>query len=116
MSLIGFFSSMEKMVLEGRFHLLMASEGVLDISSVTGHPPSLVRDHFSSPRMVAKPYQHDEGSRSSPQRPQHPNLYRRFNCRLGHLNKTLSVVQQGKKAIHKHSRTKCSISGPKEVQ
>ena len=28
--------------------LSMASQGALEISSVIGHPPSLVRDHFSS--------------------------------------------------------------------
>ena len=29
-------------------------QGALEISSTTGQPPSLVRDHFSSPRVVAK--------------------------------------------------------------
>ena len=32
--------------------LSVASQGALDISSVAGHPPSLVTDHFSSPRLV----------------------------------------------------------------
>ena len=41
--------------------LSVASQGVLEISSVLGHPPSFVRDHFSSPRVVAKPGQCDEG-------------------------------------------------------
>ena len=31
--------------------------------SVAGHPPSLFRDHFSSPRVVAKSCQRDEGIR-----------------------------------------------------
>ena len=35
----------------------MASQGALEISSVIGHPPSLVTYHISSPRMVAKPCQ-----------------------------------------------------------
>ena len=34
--------------------LSVASQGTLEIFSVIGQPPSLVRDHFSSPRVVAK--------------------------------------------------------------
>ena len=72
---------------EGCLHMRetfsMASQGALEIFSITGHPPSLVRDHFSSPRMVAKPGQRDGELRSSPQRPQYPNLYRCLKCRLG---------------------------------
>ena len=34
--------------------LSVSSQGALEISSVIGQPPSLVRDHFSSPRVVAK--------------------------------------------------------------
>ena len=55
--------------------LSVASQRALEISSVTGHPPSLVRDHISSPRMVAKSCQRDEGLRLLSQRPQYPNLY-----------------------------------------
>ena len=33
----------------------VASQGALEISSVVGHPPSLVIDHFTSPRVVANP-------------------------------------------------------------
>ena len=40
--------------------LSVASQGALEISSVIGHPHSLVRDHKSSPRMVAKPCQCSE--------------------------------------------------------
>ena len=43
--------------------------------SVAGHPPSLVKDHFSSPRMVAKCCQRTEGLRHLSQRPQYSNLY-----------------------------------------
>ena len=50
--------------------------GALEISSVVGQPPSLVRDHFCTPRIVAKPCQCGEGCRPSPQRSQYPNLYR----------------------------------------
>ena len=34
--------------------LSISPQGALEISSVVGHPPSLVRDNFSSRRMVAK--------------------------------------------------------------
>ena len=60
--------------------LSMASQGAIEISPVTGHPPALVRNHFSSPRMVPKPCQHTEGLRPSSQRPQYPNLYGRLKC------------------------------------
>ena len=49
--------------------LSVAPEGAHEISSVSGHPPSLAKGHFSSPRVVAKPCQYDEGLRSSSQRP-----------------------------------------------
>ena len=50
-------------------------QGALEISSTTGQPPSLVRDHFSSPRVVAKfKKKCDETFRPLPQRPQYPNL------------------------------------------
>ena len=42
-------------------------QGALEKSSVIGQPPSLVRDHFSSPRVVAKVCKHDEWRRPSPQ-------------------------------------------------
>ena len=58
MSLIGLLASTEKMV---------SSQGTLEISSVVGHPPSLVRDHFSSLRVVAKLCKRDEWCRPSPQ-------------------------------------------------
>ena len=54
--------------------LSVSPQGALEISSVVGQPPSLVRDHFSSPRVVAKSRKRDEGCRPSPQRPQYPNL------------------------------------------
>ena len=87
--------------------LSMPSQGALEISSVIGHPPYLVRDHFSSSRMVVKPCQRDEERRPSPQRSQYPNLYRSLKCRLERslragLDKRF-VVKQGKKATHKCS-------------
>ena len=34
--------------------LPVSPQGALEISSVIAQPPSLVRDHFSSPKVVAK--------------------------------------------------------------
>ena len=90
------------------------------MSSVVGHPPSLDRTHFSTPRMVAKSHKHDERLRASSQRPQYPTLYRRLKRRLGRsLRANLckkSVVRQGKEATHKCSRAEGSFSGPSKVQ
>ena len=95
-------------------------QGGLEISSVTGQPSSLVRDHFNSPRVVAKSHKRDEGHKPSPQRPQYPNLYRCHKQRLGcSLRASLykrSVVRQGIKATHKCSRVEGGISGPEKVQ
>ena len=92
--------------------LSVSPQGTLEISSVVGHPPSLVRDHFCSPGVVAKSRKRDERRRPPPQRTQYPNRYRRLKRRLGHsLRASLyrrSVVRQGKKATHKCSR----VEGP----
>ena len=58
--------------------LSVSPQGALEISSVIGQPPSLDRDHFSTPRVVAECRKCDEGCRSSSQRPQYANLYRRL--------------------------------------
>ena len=58
--------------------LSVSSQGALEISSVAGQPPSLDRNHFCTPRLVAKSHKRDEKSRPSSQRPQHPTLYRRL--------------------------------------
>ena len=55
--------------------LSVSSQGALEISSVVGQPPSLVSDHFSSPRVVVKPCK-------LTQRPQYPGLYRRLKQRV----------------------------------
>ena len=68
MSLIGLLASMEA--------LSVSSQGALEISSVTGQPPSLDRNHFCTPRPVAKSHKFDERCRPSSQRPQYPTLYR----------------------------------------
>ena len=57
--------------------LSVSFQGALEVSSLGGQPPSLVRDHFSSPRVVAK------SCKCSSQRPQYPNLYRRLKRSLG---------------------------------
>ena len=43
--------------------LSVSPQIALEISSVIGQPPSLVRDYFSSPRVVAKSRKRDEGRR-----------------------------------------------------
>ena len=101
--------------------LSVSPQGALDISSVVGHPPSLDRNHFSTPRMmVAKSHKRDERCRPSSQRPQYPTLYRHPKRRLGrslraNLSKR-SVVRQGKKATHKCFRAEGGFSGPSKVQ
>ena len=47
--------------------LSVSPQGALEISSVIGHPPSLDRNHFSTPRLVAKSHKHDERRRPSSQ-------------------------------------------------
>ena len=98
----------------------VSPQGALEISSVVGHPLSLDRNHFSTPRMVAKSHKRDERFRPSSQRPQYPTLYRHLKRRLGcSLRANLckrSVVRQGKKATHKCSRAESGFSGPSKVQ
>ena len=88
--------------------LLVSPKGALEISSVVGQPPSLDRNHFRTPRVVAESHKHDERCRPSSQRPQYPTVYRRLKQRLGcSLRASLykgSVVRQGKMATHKCSR------------
>ena len=94
--------------------LSVSPQGALEIPSVTGQPPSLDRNHFSTPRVVAESHKHDERCRPSSQRPQYPTLYRRLKRRLGcSLRAPLykgSVVRKGKKATHKCSRTESGFS------
>ena len=54
--------------------LSVSSQGALEISSVAGQPPSLDRNHFCTPRLVAKSHKRDERCRPSPQRPKYPTL------------------------------------------
>ena len=54
--------------------LSVSSQGALEISSVTGQPPSLDRSHCSPLRLVAKSLKRDERCRPSSQRPQYLTL------------------------------------------
>ena len=100
--------------------LSVSSQGALEISSVTGQPPSLERSHFSTPRLVAKSLKRDERCRPSSQRPQYPTLYRRLKRRLGRSLRSKfykgSVVRPGKKASHKCSRIEGGLTGPSKLQ
>ena len=103
-------------VLPSHDALSVSPQGALEISSVVGQTPSLDRNHFSTPRVVAESHKRDERCRPSSQRPQYPSLYRRLKQRLGRsLRASLykgSVVRQGEKATHKCSRTEGGFSGP----
>ena len=63
--------------------LSVSPQGALEISSVVEQPPSLDRNHFSTPRVVAESLKCDERCKPSSQRPQYPTLYRRLKRRLG---------------------------------
>ena len=81
--------------------LSISRQGALEISSVAGQPPSLDRNDFCTPRLVAKPHKRDDRCGPSSQRPQHPTLYRHLKRRLGCSLKpkfhTGSVVRRGKR-------------------
>ena len=100
--------------------LSVPTQGALEISSVTGQPPSLDRSHLCTPRLVAGSCERDERIRHSSQRPQYPTLYRRLKRRLGRSLRTKfyqgSVVRPGKKATHKCPRAEGCLSGPKTLQ
>ena len=100
--------------------LSVSSQGALEIFSVAGQPPSLDRNHFSTPRLVAKSLERDERCRPSSQRPQYPSLYRCLKRRLGRSLRSKfykgSVVRPGKKATHKCSRVEGGLPGPLKLQ
>ena len=58
--------------------LSVSPQGALEISSVAGQPPSLDRNDFCTPRLVAESCKRDERCRPSSQRSQYPTLYRRL--------------------------------------
>ena len=83
--------------------LLVSPQGALEISPVVGQPPSLDRNHFSTPRVVAESHKCNERCRPSSQRPQYPTLYRRLKRRPGrslraNLCKRSVVIQE--KRLH----------------
>ena len=96
--------------------LSVSSQGALEISSAAGQPPSLNRNHFCTPRLVAEPHKRDERCRPSSQRPQYPTLYRCLKRRLGRSLRSKfykgSVVRPGKNATHKCSRVEGGLPGP----
>ena len=100
--------------------LSVSSQGALEISSVAGQPPSLDRNDFCTPRLVAEPLKRDDRCGPSSQKPQHPTLYRHLKHRLGHSLRSKfykgSVVRCGKKATHKCSRVEGGLSGPSKLQ
>ena len=79
--------------------LSVSSQGALEIYSVVGQPPSLDRNHFSTPRVVAESHKRDERCRPSFQRPQFQTEC--LKRRLGHSLRVSiykgSVVRQGKR-------------------
>ena len=76
MSLIGLLASMEKMVLEGRLHMRTFQFHLKELRRypVVGQPPSIDRNYFSTPRVVAESHKRDERCRPSSQRPQYLTL------------------------------------------
>ena len=98
--------------------LSVSSRGALEISSVTGQPPSFDRNLFCTPGLVAESHKRDERCRPSSQRPQYPTLYRCLKWRLGRSLRFYkgSVVRPGKKATHKRSRVEGSLPGPLKLQ
>ena len=100
--------------------LSVSSQGALEISSVAGQPPSLDRNNFCTPKLVAEPLKCDDRCGPSSQRPQHPTLYRRLKRRLGRSLRPKfykgSVVRCGKKATHKCSRVEGGLPGPLKLQ
>ena len=100
--------------------LSVSSQRALEISSVTGQPPSLDRCPFCTPRLVAESCKRDERRRPSSKRPQYPTLYRRLKQRLGcSLRSKIyqgCVVRPGKKATHKRPRVEGGLTGPSKFQ
>ena len=63
MLLIGLLPSTEKMVPEvtpSHEAVSVSSQGALEISSVAGQPPSLHRNDFCTPRLVAEPHKRED--------------------------------------------------------
>ena len=84
--------------------LSVSPQGALEISSVVGYPPLLDRNHFSTPRLVAKSQKRDERRRPSSQRPQYPTLYRCLKQRLGRSQQTFAkdLWSDREKRLHRN--------------
>ena len=82
----------------------VASQGELDISSVVGQAPSLVRLHNSSSGLVAESTKCSQRCRSPPPRTQRSSVYRRLRRRLGRSLKSRfyqrTVVTHLEKSLH----------------
>ena len=100
--------------------LSVASQGELDISSVTGQAPSLVRHHNSSSGLVAESTKCSQRCRSPPPRTQRSSVYRCLKRRLGRSLKSRlyqrTVIRSRKIVAYKRFRTKGSVLGPKTLQ
>ena len=123
MSLTQLLTSMEKMVPEGRRHMRPFQFHLKEhwsFSLVIEHPPSLVRDHFSSPRVATKSCKRGEVRRPSPQRPQYTNLTDTSNGGWGaHLEQVSTKglwSDRDIKPTHICYRVEGSLSGDEKVQ
>ena len=96
--------------------LSMASQGALKMSSVVGHPLFLVRDHFSSPRVVANLVKMMKGTDLHPK---DHNIqiftdasYEGWVTHLDQVSAKGLWSNREKKATHKCSGVEGGISGP----
>ena len=123
MLLIGLLASMEKNGPRGspsHEALSVSPQRALEISSVVGQPPSLDRNHFSTPRVGAESLKRDERCRPSSKDHSIQLFTDASNKGLGtHLEQ---AYRKGlwsdtiKKATHKCSRAECGFSGPSKVK
>ena len=91
--------------------LSMASQGILEDSSVTGLAPSLV--HVDSSEMVAQSSKCPKMIKAPPKRPQHLVLYRCLKRRLGRLLRSRQCQQlvdySRIKTLHQCTRTESRL-------
>ena len=98
--------------------LSVSFQGALEISAVAGQPPSLDRNYFCTPRLVAKSHKHDERCRPSSQDHSIQLFIDASNEGLKLRSKFYkgSVVRPGKEATHKCSRVEGGLPGPLKLQ
>ena len=96
--------------------LSVSPQGALEISSVVGQPPSLDRNHFSTPRVVAESHKRDERCRPSSQRPQYPTLYRRKEVKPSSVTRIVTasagVQTDLSQVVHSSCRSICHSPEP----